>query len=407
MTKAKSLLLGSAAALVAVSGAHAADLGLPVAPSVDYVQICTVGGFTGFLLPGSDVCFDISGFARFQATFQGEDGPGVRSLAQFTDDSNNSGDDVAMIGSAELNFDARTMTEYGLLRGFIRFEATSGGNPTLTRAFVQVGGLTAGRADSFFDPVFTGTALGPTGGMAGDTAVDLIGYSFAVGNGVTVSASFEDNEDRQVGDVAVLDYDESQTIPDFVAAIRVDQAWGSAKLAAALHEVDPFDAVRDSEFGYAIGASLNFNLPAGYTSNIGLIGAYTVGATSYIGFDGVIGGVALPRADYINGAGTSINLTTAWMLGAGFEYGITEMLDLEVDAFYADIDHDAVGLAGPDGNVWSVRGSLEYRPVAGLQIRAGVSYQSFDYNSLGASAATPADLPDDEFAARLRITRSF
>ena len=53
MTKAKSLLLGSAAALVAASGAQAADLGLPVAPAVDYVQICSIGSFTGFLLPAN------------------------------------------------------------------------------------------------------------------------------------------------------------------------------------------------------------------------------------------------------------------------------------------------------------------------------------------------------------------
>jgi hypothetical protein len=66
MTLAKRLLLGSAAALVATSGAQAADLGLPVAPAVDYVQICSIGSFTGFILPGSDVCFDISGFARWR-----------------------------------------------------------------------------------------------------------------------------------------------------------------------------------------------------------------------------------------------------------------------------------------------------------------------------------------------------
>jgi hypothetical protein len=75
MTLAKRLLLGSAAALVATSGAQAADLGLPVAPAVDYVQICSIGSFTGFILPGSDVCFDISGYARGQYTWQEEINP--------------------------------------------------------------------------------------------------------------------------------------------------------------------------------------------------------------------------------------------------------------------------------------------------------------------------------------------
>jgi opacity protein-like surface antigen len=75
MTLAKRLLLGSAAAVVATTGAQAADLGLPVAPAVEYVQICTIGSFTGFLLPGSDVCFDISGYARGQLTWTEEIDP--------------------------------------------------------------------------------------------------------------------------------------------------------------------------------------------------------------------------------------------------------------------------------------------------------------------------------------------
>jgi hypothetical protein len=62
MTLIKSLLLGSAATLVVVAAAQAADLptrkGAPVA---QYVKICNIGGVAGFVIPGSDTCLKISG----------------------------------------------------------------------------------------------------------------------------------------------------------------------------------------------------------------------------------------------------------------------------------------------------------------------------------------------------------
>jgi opacity protein-like surface antigen len=66
----KSLLLGSAAALVVVAGAQAADLptkkGAPVA---EYVKVCKIDGMAGFVIPGSDTCLKITGYmtAQFEA----------------------------------------------------------------------------------------------------------------------------------------------------------------------------------------------------------------------------------------------------------------------------------------------------------------------------------------------------
>jgi Porin subfamily len=63
MTLIKSILLGSAAGIVAVAGAQAADLPThKAAPVVQYVQICNVGGITGWTLPGSDTCVKLSGY---------------------------------------------------------------------------------------------------------------------------------------------------------------------------------------------------------------------------------------------------------------------------------------------------------------------------------------------------------
>ena len=61
MTLIKSTLLGSAAGIVAVAGAQAADLPThKAAPVVQYVRICNVGGITGWTLPGSDTCVKLS-----------------------------------------------------------------------------------------------------------------------------------------------------------------------------------------------------------------------------------------------------------------------------------------------------------------------------------------------------------
>jgi len=67
MTLIKSLLLGTAAGIVAVASAQAADLPTKkAAPAAEYVKVCTVGGVTGFLMPGTDTCLKISGYLTGQ-----------------------------------------------------------------------------------------------------------------------------------------------------------------------------------------------------------------------------------------------------------------------------------------------------------------------------------------------------
>jgi hypothetical protein len=66
MTLIKSLLLGSAAGIVAVASAQAADLPTKKAAPVEYVKVCNVGGITGWTLPGSDTCVKFSGYLTAQ-----------------------------------------------------------------------------------------------------------------------------------------------------------------------------------------------------------------------------------------------------------------------------------------------------------------------------------------------------
>ena len=62
MTLMKSILLASAAGVVAVASAQAADLPTRKAAPVEYVRVCNVGGITGWTLPGSDTCVKFSGY---------------------------------------------------------------------------------------------------------------------------------------------------------------------------------------------------------------------------------------------------------------------------------------------------------------------------------------------------------
>ena len=67
MTLMKSILLGSAAGIVAVA-AQAADLPTKKAAPAEFVEICNVGGMAGFIIPGSDTCLKISGYAVAEYT---------------------------------------------------------------------------------------------------------------------------------------------------------------------------------------------------------------------------------------------------------------------------------------------------------------------------------------------------
>ncbi len=70
MITARTLILGSAAGLIAVSGAQAADL--PVkAKAVEYVRICSLYGAGFFFIPGTDTCIKIGGYLRVDTTFNG------------------------------------------------------------------------------------------------------------------------------------------------------------------------------------------------------------------------------------------------------------------------------------------------------------------------------------------------
>jgi hypothetical protein len=123
----RSLFLASAA-LVSAGGAFAADLpAKQAAPAADAVRSCPAFGAGYFTIPGSETCLKLGGYFRYIGTYNDPDSS--HTTAQY-----------AQSARFRLEVDARSNTEFGVLRGFSRMNDAS-----LSRAFVQLGAFTAGR----------------------------------------------------------------------------------------------------------------------------------------------------------------------------------------------------------------------------------------------------------------------
>src|SRR4051812_35296831 len=70
MKTVKGVILGSAAALLSLSGAGAADLPIK-AKAIEYVKICSAYGAGFWYIPGTDTCIKIGGYVRADVTFNG------------------------------------------------------------------------------------------------------------------------------------------------------------------------------------------------------------------------------------------------------------------------------------------------------------------------------------------------
>src|SRR5262245_61042907 len=157
MKMVKRLLLGSAAGLVAVAGAQAADLPVKAKP-VQYVKICTLYGVGFYYIPGTDMCIKIGGYVRAEYAW-GVNGSSVNTYVANL--SNRFTNNTWWRVRGYITADARDQTEYGTVRGYIavglQTDTVSGNSDNkanqfdANRAFIQWAGFTFGRAQSFFD----------------------------------------------------------------------------------------------------------------------------------------------------------------------------------------------------------------------------------------------------------------
>jgi Porin subfamily len=126
------------------------------------------------------------------------------------------------------------------------------------RAFIQFAGFTIGTAQSFFD-FYSSPASAYWGALASDTGDGgwkVFAYTLQFGNGISTTFSLEEprnfgtavptagvlntnlgNAGLVLGTIA-LDPDRAkERFPDIVQNWRIDQAWGSAQIMGAIHDV--------------------------------------------------------------------------------------------------------------------------------------------------------------------------
>ncbi len=435
MKMVKSLLLSSAAGIVAVAGAQAADL--PVkAKAVEYVRICSLYGAGFYYIPGTNVCLGISGFMRAQfSSWDGGSGAASQSGTASVFSAPNGGDLRVSTGNSlslrvrtMLTFDARQQTEYGTLRSVSTVGYTNDLNSAVggtsiyaNRGFIQIAGFTLGKATSYFDHYsapassYNATVTGDTG----DGGWIVAAYTAQFGGGMSATIAAEEPRRTTVlkdtinaqanftttGGVTGTNSYVQQRAPDVVANLRLDQAWGSFQIMGALHDVGSgyysssniASGHPDDKLGWAAGAGLRLRPPTGVFD---IQATYSEGATRYHihaqgtvpGFyqfssnqgAGTVGnlGFGLLSDGTFSGAGGDIQLTTAWSVNASYDHRWNPKLKTSIYGSYMDISYNATATAillpapySLDWQFWYIGSRTQWDVTKGLYMGFDVLYQ--------------------------------
>jgi Porin subfamily len=460
MKMVKSLLLGSAAGVVAVAGAQAADLPVKAKP-VQYVKICTLYGDGFYYIPGSDTCIRFSGYIRadygFNVTgartahYSGAAGAKDRSVSQYSTRHRGS-----------FSVDTRTQTAYGTLRTFQTFHLqneNASDSTNIARAFIQWGGFTFGRTVSFTDHE---GSLGDSGmrslhqtqneSSTGANGINQIAYTWQLGNGVTLNVGADEPRVKSLSNLSinVTSVGSNPTAsrhgtkhPSPWVSLRVSQAWGRASIAVIgnHNEATYFTAAPGApgyvpsancilqpgttwcgspsdQWGWAVisGAEikLDFLSPG---SRVGFYANYGQGASSFSGGNNLnspglfgsgnqIAWGVLTDAVYVNGG--SLELTTSWTVGGGFEYFWTRNFSSTIYGNYTQIEYNntvvgnrwfcgggggttqsivlaAATSCDPSFKFWSIGTHHDWFPLPGLRFAVDVLYTAIESATSGSA----------------------
>jgi hypothetical protein len=415
MKMVKSLLLGTAAGLVAVAGAQAADMPVKAAP-VQYVKICSLYGDGFYYIPGTDICLKIGGYVRgeyswnygqsqtngpFQAGTSGT-GAGYKDRLD--------GQDFTMRTRAYAWFDSRQQTEYGTLRSYLQIGVNydspqnTSTNFNANRAFIQFAGFTVGTAQSFFDfysspaSSFWGTLSSDTG----DGGWKVFAYTAQYGNGFSATFSLEEprtmgtatptsgvintnlgNTGLVLGTIA-LDPDRAKArFPDIVQNWRVDQAWGSAQIMVAAHDVSAgyYANVAPGLATTCAGLTAGFlGIGTGTLTGSEVCGhpadkvGWAVGGGSRFNFQG--GDYFQWQATYTQGASRYVNHTQGGAIsptqfnGSNFGYGFIS------DGVFSNVTGE-VQLT----TVWGVNAAYDHLWLPNFRTSIYAAYNRYEYGS--------------------------
>ena len=442
MKTIKSLLLGSAAAIVAIASAQAADL--PVkAKAVEYVKVCSLYGAGFYYIPGTDTCLKVGGFVRADYYVNNVQGSGFTTVGVYNRATNY----YATRARAAVTLDARSQTSYGTLRSYAQFGINSNGSGLTTSAYIQLAyiqfaGFTFGNAVSFFD-IYGWDQLHMnhrswTNGASGSQGVNLLAYTASFGNGVSASISLEDPNPRRPGvfgsngaALVLVNSTKGVNFPDLVANIKIQQAWGWAQLSGALHDASgtwfgpatagvfgPAQSSAGNNLGWAIAAGGFFKIPNTAGDTFGIQVSYGHGATGYVtngvGYNfirdsqqtfGIVNDAVFSNAA-IAGTGVAAGateLTESWAIQVGYEHVWQPGLKSSIAGGYNAVNYNAnatniictaaLAAAGcnPDHSWYQIGSKTTWTPVANLDLSVDVMYTRLNGMSYAAAqVANPA-----------------
>ena len=373
MKMVKSLLLGSAAGLAAVSGTQAADLPVKAKP-VEYVKICSLYGEGFYYIPGTDICLKVGGYVRADygwnvtgartVHYTGAPGAQDRSVSPYSTRHR-----------AHFNFDSRTQTAYGTLRTYVAVHVDNQDQGTVTvnptRAFIQWAGFTFGHTKSFTDvpgtpgdDTFKSLFQTQNQSDTGANGTNQIAYTWELGNGMTLNFGADERRTKGLGNLSlnVTTAGSNPTTafgpyqhPTPWVNFAVNQAWGRFGVSAIFNKVNaqyygadagvlgytpsasctaqPGTAncgYPDDKWGWAVLSGIDIKAPwAGPGDHFGGYFNYGVGASAYAGGSnlnspGLFGASntiafgVISDGVFVNGG--QFELTTAWTAGAGWEH---------------------------------------------------------------------------------------
>jgi hypothetical protein len=439
----KSLLLGSAAGVVAVAGAQAADLPVKAKP-VEYVKICNLYGAGFYYIPGTDVCLKIGGYIRIDYGYNNR-GARTPNYSGAGGAQDRTVSDNSTRHRAHFNFDSRTQTAYGTLRTYaaihIANENQGSIDVTPQRAFIQWAGFTFGHTKSFTDvpgspgdDTFKSLHQTQNQSDSGSSGTNQIAYTWELGNGMTLNVGADERRVKSIANlsdnVTSVGNDPTssragQQHPNPWVNFAVNQAWGrfGASLIGNKNNATYYTdgcaqpgtnqcSYPDDKWGWAAMTGVDIKAPwLGPGDHFGGYFNYGVGAVAYSGGSnlaspGLFGsgnnvafGV-VTDAVFVNGKG--LEQTTAWTVGGGWEHFWLPNFSTTVYGTHTKVSYnDTVinngwfcagsgaarqnirGVCDPSFRFWTVGSHTDWYPVPGFRLAVDVLYTRIETASEG------------------------
>ncbi len=343
------VLLSCAASAAGITSARAADPIIIAEPEpVEYVRVCDAYGAGFFYIPGTETCLQISGYVYYQIGAESRDAGDTPPLTFHPGDPVTEG--FYKTVRARLNFDARSQTEWGLLRSFIRLEANwngvGDGPAVFDQAYLELGGLRLGYTES----AWTRTQGGGVSNFPGSHSWSGLGYgyqqraqvsyTFRGGPGYYGTVSLED--DALAGD---------GYLPDVVVKAGVNQGWGGAWAQFG------YDESFLGTDGWAGKLGLHVNMPNMPGSSLRLIGTYANNANIY-------------------STGQFDAISAEWSALASYNHQFSQQLGISVAGHYYSNLHAGLVTTGIDAFAAEI--STVWMPVENFEVRGELAHSKIE-----------------------------